>query len=127
MMVIIKKCHRIGRIALAHVRKDHVVYRGLAGQYFLRDIPHVLKVRIIADMQDRGREEMRRAAMRKGRSKRSPGRWKGWPKWSSMRMPPGSSVITSILFTISDCAPVHLAEKRPYRKLNCWIQSVGQP
>ena len=45
---------------LQHVRKDNIVYHGLAGQYFLRDIPHVLKVRIIADMQDRVKEEMRR-------------------------------------------------------------------
>jgi cytidylate kinase len=45
---------------LQHVRKDNIVYHGLAGQYFLRDISHVLKVRIIADMQARVREEMRR-------------------------------------------------------------------
>jgi cytidylate kinase len=45
---------------LQHARKDNMVYHGLAGQYFLRDIPHVLKVRIIADMQDRVNEEMRR-------------------------------------------------------------------
>jgi cytidylate kinase len=45
---------------LQHARQDHIVYHGLAGQYFLRCIPHVLKVRIIADMPDRVREEMRR-------------------------------------------------------------------
>ena len=45
---------------LQHARKDNIVYHGLAGQYFLRDIPHVLKVRIIADMEDRVQEEMRR-------------------------------------------------------------------
>jgi len=45
---------------LQHARKDNIVYHGLAGQYFLRHIPHVLKVRIIADMQDRVNEEMRR-------------------------------------------------------------------
>ena len=45
---------------LQHVRKDNVVYHGLAGQYFLGNIPHVLKVRIIADLQDRVQEEMRR-------------------------------------------------------------------
>ena len=45
---------------LQHVRKDNIVYHGLAGQYFLRHIPHVLKVRIIADLQDRVQEEMRR-------------------------------------------------------------------
>ncbi|MFZ0612991.1 MAG: cytidylate kinase-like family protein [Desulfobacterales bacterium] len=45
---------------LQHIRKDNVVYHGLAGQFFLRDIPHVLKVRVIADMRDRVKEEMRR-------------------------------------------------------------------
>ena len=45
---------------LQHVCKDNIVYHGLAGQYFLRDIPHVLKVRVIADMKDRIKEEMRR-------------------------------------------------------------------
>jgi hypothetical protein len=42
------------------VSKDNVVYHGLAGHYFLQDVPHVLKVRIIADIEDRVREEMRR-------------------------------------------------------------------
>ena len=45
---------------LQHARKDNIVYHGLAGQFLLSDIPHVLKVRIIADMQDRVNEEMRR-------------------------------------------------------------------
>ena len=45
---------------LQHVRKDNIVYHGLAGQCFLPDIPHVLKVRVIADMKDRVNEEMRR-------------------------------------------------------------------
>lgn len=45
---------------LQNVRKDNIVYHGLAGQYLLRDVPHVLKVRIIADMRDRVVEEMRR-------------------------------------------------------------------
>lgn len=48
---------------LQHARKDKMVYHGLAGQYFLRDIPHVLKVRIIADMRDRVVEEMRRESI----------------------------------------------------------------
>jgi cytidylate kinase len=45
---------------LKHVQKDNVIYHGLAGHYILRDIPHVLKVRIIADMDDRVQEEMKR-------------------------------------------------------------------
>ena len=45
---------------LKHVQKDNVVYHGLAGHYFLQEIPHVLKVRIIADLEDRIAEEMKR-------------------------------------------------------------------
>jgi cytidylate kinase len=45
---------------LKHVQKDNVVYHGLAGHYFLQGIAHVFKVRIVADLEDRVREEMRR-------------------------------------------------------------------
>jgi cytidylate kinase len=45
---------------LKHIQKDNVVYHGLAGHFFLQDIPHVLKVRIIADLDDRVAEEMKR-------------------------------------------------------------------
>ena len=45
---------------LKHVQKDNVVYHGLAGHFFLMGIPHVLKVRIIADIEDRIQEEMKR-------------------------------------------------------------------
>lgn len=45
---------------LHHVQEDNVVYHGLAGHFLLANIPHVLKVRIIADMNDRVREEMKR-------------------------------------------------------------------
>jgi len=45
---------------LQHARKDNIVYHGLAGHFFLGGISHVCKVRIIADIQDRVREEMRR-------------------------------------------------------------------
>ncbi len=38
---------------LAHLKKDNVVYHGLAGQFFVRDIQHALNVRIIADTEDR--------------------------------------------------------------------------
>jgi cytidylate kinase len=38
---------------LEHLRKDNVVYHGFAGHFFVKDIPHVLKVRIIADMEKR--------------------------------------------------------------------------
>jgi cytidylate kinase len=42
------------------VQKDNVVYHGLAGHLLLKGVPHVLKVRIIADLDDRVRNEMER-------------------------------------------------------------------
>jgi cytidylate kinase len=45
---------------LEHVQKDNVVYHGLAGQFFLRGVGHTLKVRVIADLDDRVRLEMER-------------------------------------------------------------------
>jgi len=45
---------------LQHFRKDNVVYCGLAGHFFAKDIPHVLKVRIIADLDERIRGEVER-------------------------------------------------------------------
>ena len=39
------------------VQKDNVVYHGLAGYFFLQEIPHVLKVRVIADLEDRGKKK----------------------------------------------------------------------
>lgn len=42
------------------VQKDNVVYHGLAGHLLLKGIPHVLKVRIIADLADRVTNEMKR-------------------------------------------------------------------
>jgi cytidylate kinase len=45
---------------LRHVQKDNVVYHGLAGHFLLQGIPHVFKVRIIADLDDRVKEEMKR-------------------------------------------------------------------
>lgn len=45
---------------LRHARNDNIVYHGLAGHFFLKDIPHVLKIRITADMETRVQEEMAR-------------------------------------------------------------------
>ena len=42
------------------VRKDNVVYHGLAGQFLLKGISHVMKVRVIADMDERVKLEMER-------------------------------------------------------------------
>lgn len=44
---------------LKHFQKDNIVYHGLAGHFFVQRIPHVLKVRIIADIEDRVKEEMK--------------------------------------------------------------------
>ena len=35
------------------LRRDNVVYHGLAGHFYVKGVSHVLKVRIIADMKDR--------------------------------------------------------------------------
>jgi len=45
---------------LNHMVNDNVVYHGLAGHFFLQNIAHVLKVRIIASMDARVKEEMKR-------------------------------------------------------------------
>ena len=45
---------------LKSVQRDNVVYHGLAGHFFLNDLRHALKVRIIADKSDRVRYTMAR-------------------------------------------------------------------
>ena len=45
---------------LKHVAKDNIVYHGLFGHFFLQDIPHVFKVRIVADMDARVADEVKR-------------------------------------------------------------------
>ena len=45
---------------LERARKDNVVYHGLAGHFFLKGVQHVLKVRILADLEDRIQLEMQR-------------------------------------------------------------------
>jgi cytidylate kinase len=45
---------------LNHFRKGNVVYYGLAGHFLVKDIPHVLKVRIIADIDQRVKSEVQR-------------------------------------------------------------------
>ncbi len=49
------------REALLHYFvKDNVVYHGLAGHFFVPGVSHALKVRILADLEDRLAEEMKR-------------------------------------------------------------------
>jgi len=45
---------------LENFQKDNIVYHGLAGHFFVKNVSHVLKVRIIAEMADRAKLEMRR-------------------------------------------------------------------
>jgi cytidylate kinase len=45
---------------LKHVQKDNVVYHGLFGHFFLQDIPHILKVRIVGDLEARVADEVKR-------------------------------------------------------------------
>jgi cytidylate kinase len=45
---------------LNHLKEDNIVYHGLAGHFFVKDVPHVLKVRVLSDMDDRVRLEMER-------------------------------------------------------------------
>ena len=45
---------------LHHLRRDKVVYHGWAGHFFVTGVSHVLKVRILADLEDRMAEVQRR-------------------------------------------------------------------
>jgi cytidylate kinase len=50
----------IASTLLDHMEKDHIVYHGLAGHFFVKHISHVLKVRIIADREERLKIKMER-------------------------------------------------------------------
>ncbi len=50
----------IRKALLEHIARDNVVYHGLGGHFFLRGVPHILKTRILANMEARVKEEMRR-------------------------------------------------------------------
>ena len=50
---------------LERMKEDNVIYHGLAGHFFLKGISHVLKVRIIADMDYRVKVEMEREGIRR--------------------------------------------------------------
>jgi len=45
------------------VKKDNIVYHGLAGHILLKGVPHVLKVRITARLEDRIAAEMKRESI----------------------------------------------------------------
>ena len=45
---------------LKHMQKDNVVYYGLFGHFFLQNISHVLKVRIVDELEARVEDEVKR-------------------------------------------------------------------
>lgn len=53
---------------LRHFERDNVVYHGLAGHFFVAGVSHVLKVRIIADMQERVKLEAEREGISRERA-----------------------------------------------------------
>jgi cytidylate kinase len=54
---------------LRQAQKDNLVYHGLAGHFLLKGIPHLLKVRIIADLEDRVKEEVKRENISAGEAR----------------------------------------------------------
>ncbi|MHC4401377.1 MAG: cytidylate kinase-like family protein [Planctomycetota bacterium] len=48
---------------LGHFQKGNVVYHGLAGHFLVKDVSHVLKVRILAEMEDRVKAVKEREGM----------------------------------------------------------------
>jgi hypothetical protein len=52
------------------MREDNIVYHGLAGHFFLKGISHVLKVRIIADIEDRVKLEIQRKGISEKEARR---------------------------------------------------------
>ncbi len=50
----------IASALLEQFQKDNVVYHGLAGHFFVKNISHVLKVRILSDIEDRIQARMGR-------------------------------------------------------------------
>jgi cytidylate kinase len=55
---------------LTHFKEDNIVYHGLAGHFFVRHVPHALKVRVIADMDDRVQSEMERKNISEAKARR---------------------------------------------------------
>jgi cytidylate kinase len=45
---------------LKHCQKNNIVYHGLAGHFFVRDVSHAFKIRVISDLEARVTEEMER-------------------------------------------------------------------
>lgn len=56
---------------LRKVQNDNVVYHGFAGHFFLRTVPNVIKVRILADLEERIHIVMRRDGLNWGEAART--------------------------------------------------------
>ncbi|SPF47964.1 Cytidylate kinase (fragment) [Syntrophobacter sp. SbD1] len=54
---------------LLRAQKDNMVYHGLFGNFFLQDVPHVLKVRIVGDLEARIAEEVERAGISEAKAR----------------------------------------------------------
>jgi cytidylate kinase len=48
---------------LKHFKGDNIVYCGLAGHFFVKGVSHVMKVRILAEFEDRVAREMERGGL----------------------------------------------------------------
>ena len=46
-----------------YVKQDNIVYCGTSGHIFLSNVPNVIKVRLLADFNDRVKEKMRRESL----------------------------------------------------------------
>ena len=57
-------------VILRAFQADNAVYHGLAGHFFVRGVSHVLKVRILADFEDRVRWEMKREHISESEARR---------------------------------------------------------
>lgn len=53
---------------LEHAQKNNLVYHGLAGQFLIRGVSHLLKVRVLADLEDRVQLEMERENISKAKA-----------------------------------------------------------
>ena len=50
----------IRKALLETALEGNIIYHGLAGHFLLREIPHVFRVRIVANLEDRVKDEMER-------------------------------------------------------------------
>lgn len=55
---------------LSRLAEDNVVYHGMAGHFFVQGIPHVLKVLVVSDIEDRIAEEVSQHGVTPGEARR---------------------------------------------------------